>query len=108
MAALQGHAQAQFSLGGNLMLGLGVDQNVTQTFFWICKTAHHRGFAASQPMLGLLYLEADDDELMFLRRVNSNYGTEDRASFWLQKAPDQGHPNLAVQRSSWMPTRFSL
>jgi uncharacterized protein len=54
MSAEQGHAEAQFHLGGCYEKGLGVEKNSGEAFTWYCKSAQE-GYAAAQFQMGVCY-----------------------------------------------------
>ena len=80
LAAYQGDADAQNTLGGMCRLGeLGVEQDFKEAFKWYQKAAD-QGDAEAQHNLGLMYGRADGVR----RDLNE-------AIKWFQKAADQGH-----------------
>lgn len=57
-AARQGHAKAQFGLGGCYSLGRGVDKDNEQQVYWYKKAAE-QGLAEAQTALGECYMYGD-------------------------------------------------
>ena len=77
-AALQGHAEAQFSLGVSYDLGKGVDQSYENAVEWYTKAAE-QGHRGAQDRLGDLYSSGNG--------VPQSY---EKAVEWYTKAAEQG------------------
>ena len=77
-AAKQGHAKAQFGLGGCYSLGRGVDKDYEQQVYWYKKPAEH-GLAEAQTALGECYMYGDGVPL-----------DKKEAEKWFIKAAKQG------------------
>ena len=77
-AAKQGHAKAQFGLGGCYSLGRGVDKDYEQQVYWYKKAAEH-GLAEAQTALGECYMYGDGVPL-----------DKKEAEKWFIKAAKQG------------------
>jgi TPR repeat protein len=76
--AEQGHALAQFRLGGMYFDGHGVQKNTERAFSWFQKSAE-QGNAAAQLMLGAMYNNGGGVPL-----------DHKQAAHWFQKAAEQG------------------
>lgn len=77
-AARQGHAKAQFGLGGCYSLGRGVDKDYEQQVYWYKKAAE-QGLAEAQTALGECYMYGDGVPL-----------DKKEAEKWFVKAAKQG------------------
>ena len=77
-AARQGHAKAQFGLGGCYSLGRGVDKDNEQQVYWYKKAAE-QGLAEAQTALGECYMYGDGVPL-----------DKKEAEKWFIKAAKQG------------------
>ena len=76
-AAVQGNAEAQFSLGSCYDFGTGVEQNYIEAVKWYRNSAE-QGHAAAQYNLGMCYKRG--------RGVKKDHAEGDR---WLSKAQKQ-------------------
>ena len=88
-AANQGHAGAQFKLGGMHREGEGVSKDYAEALKWYHKAAD-QGDAGAQFSLGVMYREGEG--------VSKDYA---EALKWYHKAADQGY-DLAAEKLSGM------
>lgn len=85
MAAEQGHAQAQNSLGHMYRMGDGVAKNFAEAVKWYRKAAE-QGLHQAQYNLGFMY-----DEGLGVRQNSAE------ATRWFQKAAAQGNPGAQLE-----------
>jgi len=83
--AEHGDSLAQYHLGGILLEGNGVEQNVEEGLLWYTKAAE-AGNAAAQAKLGHFYVAGDI--------VQRNYVT---AAYWYRQAAAQGHSDAQAE-----------